>query len=39
MDPSEKLDSEVEDVLVDIGEDFIESVSYYFDLETKFLVM
>lgn len=29
MDPSEKLDSEVEDVLVDIGEDFIESITTF----------
>lgn len=28
IDPSEKLDPEVEDILVDIAEDFIESVSF-----------
>lgn len=27
IDPSEKLDPEVEDILVDIAEDFVESVS------------
>jgi hypothetical protein len=27
IDPSEKLDPEVEDVLIDIAEDFVESVS------------
>lgn len=27
VDPSEKLDPEVEDILVDIAEDFFESVS------------
>ncbi|XP_042373520.1 transcription initiation factor TFIID subunit 12-like isoform X1 [Zingiber officinale] len=29
IDPSEKLDSEVEDILVDIGEDFIESITTF----------
>jgi transcription initiation factor TFIID subunit 12 len=28
IDPNEKLDPEVEDVLMDIAEDFVESVSY-----------
>lgn len=28
IDSSEKLDPEVEDILVDIAEDFIESVSF-----------
>lgn len=27
IDPSEKLDPEVEDILVDLAEDFLESVS------------
>lgn len=27
IDPSEKLDAEVEDILVDIAEDFVDSVS------------
>jgi transcription initiation factor TFIID subunit 12 len=27
IDPNEKLDPEVEDVLIDIAEDFVESVS------------
>lgn len=35
VDPSEKLDPEVEDILMDIADDFVESVSnqteiYYF---------
>jgi hypothetical protein len=28
IDPNEKLDPEVEDVLMDIAEDFVESVSF-----------
>lgn len=27
IDPSERLDSEVEDILVDLAEEFVESVS------------
>lgn len=36
IDPSEKLDPEVEDILVDIAEDFVESVSWKFQIYTGF---
>lgn len=29
IDPSEKLDAEVEDILVDVAEEFVESVSNF----------
>ncbi|XP_074586965.1 uncharacterized protein LOC141842883 [Curcuma longa] len=37
IDPSEKLDSEVEDILVDIGEDFIESITMLSNINTLLL--
>ena len=37
IDPSEKLDPEVEDILVDIAEDFVDSVSYWTYIQ-KFII-
>lgn len=38
IDPSEKLDSEVEDVLVEIAEDFVESVSSFAHMNMVYLL-
>lgn len=38
IDPSEKLDSEVEDVLVEIAEDFVESVSSFAQMNMVYLL-